>query len=81
MARLSVQLVSELVLQTSKFKWEDLFCPSPYSFLSLRGLAFPGYIIIIIIINNLQACLFNNFITSVQLSKTYFTELTLLSSS
>lgn len=54
MARLSVQLDSELVLQTSKFKWEDLFCPSPYSFLSLRGLAFPGYIIIII--NNLQAC-------------------------
>ena len=79
MARLSVQLDSELILQTSKFKWEDLFCPSPYSFLSLRGLAFPGYIIIII--NNLQACLFNNFITSVQLSKTYFTELTLLSSS
>ena len=79
MDRLSVQLDSELVLQTSKFKWEGLFCPSPYSFLSLRGLAFPGYIIIII--NNLQACLFNNFITSVQLSKMYFTELTLLSSS
>ena len=53
MARLSVQLDSELVSQTSKFKWEDLFCPSRCSFLILRGLAFPGYIIVII--NNLQA--------------------------
>lgn len=52
MTRLSVQLDSELILQASKFKWKDIFCP-PYIFFSLRGLVFPGYVIIII--NNLQA--------------------------
>ena len=45
MARLAVQLDRELILPTSKFKWKDTFCPSPYIFLSLRGLEFPGYII------------------------------------
>lgn len=44
MARLSVQLDSALILQAFKFKWKDIFCPSPYIFLSLRGIEFPGYI-------------------------------------
>lgn len=67
MARLSVQLDSELILQAAKFKWEDIFCSSPYIFLSIRGIEFLDILLLLTIsrhadsVGLLQLC--NNFLT------------------
>lgn len=69
MARLSVQLDSELILQASKFKWEDIFCSSPHIFLGLRGIEFLDILLLLTISRHadslplLELC--NNFRTYV----------------